>query len=79
MEVEVERPTYDLTVFKVHFGLLMLKIYTKGERVLRVEATVHNAKKEFDRYGLDYFDEIADALRQTVHRFLEVLRSVGAC
>jgi hypothetical protein len=79
LEVEVERPTYDLTVFKVHFGLLMLKIYTKGERVLRVEATVHNAKKEFARYGLEYFDEIADALRQMVQRFLEVLRSVDAC
>ena len=79
VEVEVERPTYDLTVLKVHFGLLMLKIYTKGERVLRVEATVHNAKKEFRRYGLDYFDEIADSLRQMVGRFMEVLRSVESC
>jgi hypothetical protein len=79
LEVEVERPTYDLTVLKVHFGLLMLKIYTKGERVLRVEATVHNAKKAFPRYGLEYFDEIADSLRQMVRRFMEVLRSVEAC
>jgi DNA-binding transcriptional ArsR family regulator len=79
LEVEVERPTYDLTAFKVHFGLLMLKIYTKGERVLRVEATVHNAKKEFDRYGLEYYDEIAQALQQTVQRFLEVVRSVESC
>ena len=31
--VVVETPTYDLTVFKVHFGKLTLKIYTKGERV----------------------------------------------
>lgn len=79
LEVAVERPTYDLTVFKVHFGLLMLKIYTKGERVLRVEATVHNAKKEFRRYGLAYFDELAAALRAMVDRFLEVLRSVDGC
>lgn len=79
VEVELERPTYDLTVFKVHFGLLMLKIYTKGERVLRVEATVHNAKKAFPRYGLAYFDELAGALRQMVRRFLEVLRSVDGC
>jgi len=57
----------------------MLKIYTKGERVLRVEATVHNAKKEFRRYGLAYFDELANALRQMVIRFLEVLRSVDGC
>ena len=64
LEVKVERPTYDLTVFKVHFGLLSLKIYTKGERDLRVEATVHNAKKAFDRYGIGFFDEIANSLRQ---------------
>jgi hypothetical protein len=29
-----ERPQYDLTLFKVHFGVLTLKGYTKGERVL---------------------------------------------
>ena len=36
-EVAVERPTYDLTIFKLHCGNLTLKIYTKGERVLRIE------------------------------------------
>jgi hypothetical protein len=41
-EVVVERPTYDLTVLKAHCGKLTLKIYTKGERVLRIEVTVHN-------------------------------------
>ena len=35
--VVVETPTYDLTVFKVHYGKMTLKIYTKGARVLRVE------------------------------------------
>jgi hypothetical protein len=29
-EVVVEKPTYDLTVFKVHCGKLTLKIYTKA-------------------------------------------------
>jgi len=32
-KVAVERPTYDLTIFKLHCGKLTLKIYTKGERV----------------------------------------------
>src|SRR5450759_5879627 len=32
--VAVEKPTYDLTVFKLHCGRLTLRIYTKGERVL---------------------------------------------
>ena len=29
-EVAVERPTYDLTIFKLHCGKLTLKIYTKA-------------------------------------------------
>jgi len=41
-EVSIGTPTYDLTIFKVHCHLLTLKIYTKGERTLRVEATAHN-------------------------------------
>ena len=36
---------YDLTVFKVRWGNLTLKIYDKGGRVLRVEVVVHNAKE----------------------------------
>src|SRR5258706_14937516 len=44
-EVAVERPTYDLTIFKLHCGKLTLKIYTKGERVLRIEAVAHNTSE----------------------------------
>jgi hypothetical protein len=80
LEVQIERPTYDLTVFKVHFGLLTLKIYTKGEGVLRIEAIVHNAKKEFaGGYTLDHFPEMVEALPLMVQRFLGDLRSVAAC
>ena len=35
--VVVERPRWNLTIFKVHFGLLTVKGYTKGERVLRFD------------------------------------------
>jgi len=44
MAVVLETPVYDLTVFKLHFGQLTLKAYTKGEHVLRFEAIVHNTK-----------------------------------
>lgn len=40
----VQAEGYDLTVFKVKWGNLTLKIYDKGGRVLRVEVVVHNAK-----------------------------------
>ena len=43
--VTLERPGYSLTVFKLHFGQLTLKGYTKGERVLRFEAIVHNTRE----------------------------------
>jgi hypothetical protein len=79
LEVVIERPTYDLTVFKIHFGLLTLKMYTKGGRVLRIEAIVHNARKEFDRgYGVDKFPQIVTALRSMAQRFLEVVRSIDS-
>jgi hypothetical protein len=42
IEAAIETPSYDLTVFKLHFGRLTGKAYTKGERVLRFEAIVHN-------------------------------------
>jgi hypothetical protein len=44
-EVTVERPAYDLTIFKLHCGKLTLKIYGKGERVLRIEAVAHNTQE----------------------------------
>ena len=45
LTVTLERPVDSLTVFKLHFGQLTLKGYTKGERVLRFEAIVHNTKE----------------------------------
>ena len=44
LEAVIETPSYDLTMFKVHFGRLTFKAYTKGEHVLRVEAIVHNTR-----------------------------------
>jgi hypothetical protein len=52
-EVAVGRPTYELTIFKLHCGGLILKIYSKRERVLRIEVIVHNArhKQPSEQYG----------------------------
>src|SRR2546421_10226842 len=56
-QVAVERPTYDLTVFKLHYGKLTLKIYTKGERVLRIEADSHNNTELNYGRSLDHLPE----------------------
>ena len=62
-EVAVERPTYDLTVFKLHCGKLMLKIYSKGERVLRIEAVAQNIREFRCGRLLPNFPEIVRRLR----------------
>jgi len=75
-EVVVERPVYDLTVFKVHFGKLTLKIYSKGERVLRIEAIAHNTQQLRCGRGIDRFPQIIASLKAILERFLDVLRGV---
>ena len=54
----IARPAYDLTIFKIHFGLLTVKAYTKGERVLRLEAITHNTKALGVGRVLDKFADI---------------------
>lgn len=73
-EVEFERPVYDLTVFKIHFGKLTAKIYTKGERVLRIEVIVHNARTLACGTSLAKFAHILSKLKEVLNRFLNVLR-----
>jgi hypothetical protein len=77
-EVVVERPEYGLTIFKVHFGRLTLKTYTKGERVLRIEAIAHNTAELRCGKVLEKFPEMVSRLSGMVTRFLEVLRCTGS-
>src|SRR6266567_3571624 len=72
-EIVIETPQYGLTWFRVRFGLLQLKAYTKGEHVLRFEATVHNTKELRCRRGLDNFPEIITRLAGMAERFATTL------
>jgi hypothetical protein len=78
-EVAVERPTYDLTVFKLHCGKLTLKIYSKGERVLRIEAIAQNIREFHCGRLLDNFPEILRRLRGMLERFMEALSCINQC
>jgi hypothetical protein len=72
-EIVIEKPQYGLTWFKVQFGRLQLKAYTKGEHVLRLEATVHNTKELRCRRSLDHFCEIITRLAAMAGRFATTL------
>lgn len=77
-EIVVETPKHNLTVFRLHFGGLTLKGYTKGERTLRFEATVHNARDLRCGRVLEKFPTIVSCLTEILSRFLNVLRGVDA-
>ncbi len=68
-----ETPEYDLTIFKIHFGSVTLKLYTKGENVLRAEAVVHNAKALKSKRSLEYLPSALTELRAMLVRFLNQL------
>ncbi len=75
-EVVVERPAYDLTVFKIHFGKITAKMYTKGARVLRTEVSVHHTKELHCGRALPKFSEIVWRLKEILKRFLNALRGM---
>jgi hypothetical protein len=66
---------YDLTVFKVHFGKLTLKMYDKGDRVLRIEAIAHNVKDLRCGKILEKLPAMLVKLRHMVADFLNVLHA----
>ncbi|HEY6424577.1 MAG TPA: hypothetical protein VIY28_15295 [Pseudonocardiaceae bacterium] len=74
--VVIERPKWNLTLFKVHFGLLTLKGYTKGEHVLRFEAIVHNTRTLRVGRVLEKFPAIVGRLAGMVDRFTTMLDCV---
>lgn len=78
-EVAVERPVYDLTIFKLHCGRLTLKVYTKGERVLRIEAVVHDAKELRCGRSLENFAHLLAALKGILKRFIDALSCIDQC
>ena len=70
-EVQVQRPDYNLTVFKIHVGKLTLKLYDKGERTLRAEVVVHNTKELGCKRSLEYFEEMVGKLNSVMGSFMD--------
>lgn len=73
IECIFERPAYNLTIFKIRFGELTLKMYTKGEAVLRCEVVVQNAKALACKRSLEHFSQVVTKLQQLLIRFLNQL------
>ena len=72
-EVRIETSDYNLTIFKIHFGRLTVKLYDKGERTLRAEVVVHNTKDLKCKRGIDSFAEVVEKLETIMGSFLSNL------
>lgn len=70
---------YDLTIFKLHCGGLTLKIYTKGERLLRIETVVHDTRELRCGRSLDNFPRLVVALKGILKRFMDALSCIDQC
>jgi hypothetical protein len=77
-EITVEKPEYGLTVFKIRTGVFTLKLYSKGECVLRCEIVLHNARALKLGNNLMRWPTIVEHLHGILERFLEVLQCVDA-
>jgi len=78
LETSLETPTYDLTVYKLHFGKLTLKMYDKGERVLRIEVIAHSAAELKCGKDIGNLVTMVASLRAILVRFLNVVRYADA-
>ena len=71
----VQAQSYDLTVFKIKWGNLTLKIYDKGGRVLRIEVVLHNAKELRSGKMLDRLPALLARMRDMLVRFLATIQA----
>jgi hypothetical protein len=75
LEKILDRSVYDLTVFKLHFGKLTLKLYDKGDRVLRVEVIVNNIEELRCGKRLEKMPGMLTRLQTMVVEFLAVVQA----
>ncbi len=78
-QVTAGKPPYDLSVFKIYCGKLAVKIYTKGERVLRIEAMAINTRDLKCGRSIERFAKTTQAVKAILERFLEILVGLDHC
>lgn len=79
LERRIEHTDYDLTVFKLKFGRLELKMYDKGARVLRIEMIARGVDDLRCGRLLVRVAEMLGKMRETVLNFLNVVQAMHHC
>ncbi|MGH7957513.1 MAG: hypothetical protein ACREH8_10945 [Opitutaceae bacterium] len=76
LEKRIERTDYDLTVFKLTFGGLELKLYDKAARLLRIEMIARRMDDLRCGRRLTRVPEMLGHMRETGRNFLNVVQAV---
>ena len=58
---------------------MTLKIYTKGERLLRIEVVVHNTQELQCGHSLEKFPRILMQAKGILERFMDALSCIDQC
>jgi hypothetical protein len=75
IEVVLEHPEYDLTVFKLVFGKLALKIYDKSRRLLRIEVVANHVDDLRCGKRLERLPQMLEHLERMAVEFLAVVQA----
>jgi len=75
LKVLLETLYYNLTIFKIHFREITLKLYDKGERTLRAEVVVQSSKVLKCKRGLGQFAGITKKLQELMDSFMNHLQA----
>jgi hypothetical protein len=79
MSVRIENPEYDLTVVNLWLGKNRVKIYDKGERVLRVEATINQPKALGLKKNLSALSQYRHRMEQMINTFMDTWQAADQC
>jgi hypothetical protein len=75
IEVVLEHPEYNLTVFKLVFGKLALKLYDKSQRLLRVEVVANHVDDLRCGKRLERLPQMLEQLEHMTVEFLAVVQA----
>jgi hypothetical protein len=75
IERVIEQPEYNLTIFKVIFGKLALKLYDKSGRLLRIEVVVNNVEELRCGKRLEKLPPMLDELERILVDFLAAVQA----
>ena len=79
IRVQIENPQYDLTVVNIWLGKNRIKIYDKGDRVLRIEVTINQPKALGSKKSLPNLPHYRRRMETMINTFVDTWQAADQC